>query len=165
MRVGHLSALGQEQPHDAFVGEPPVATDLAAFFHTGGTTGTPKLAAHTHANEVSDAWMIAVTSLLHDDAVVFAALPLFHVNALLVTVLAPLFRGLHVIWAGPEGYRDQALHSNFWKLIERFRIPDETYKYVFSIVSAAVIGENPRAFGFTFDNPLAGALAQYESSR
>ena len=81
VRVGHLSALAAEQPHDAFVGEAPSATDLAALFHTGGTTGTPKLAAHTHANEVSDAWMIAVNGLLHDDAVVFAALPLFHVNA------------------------------------------------------------------------------------
>jgi hypothetical protein len=44
---------------------------------------------------------------------------------------------------------------NFWKLQERYRLPDETYNYVFSIVSAAVIGENPRAFGFPFDNPLA----------
>ena len=33
--------------------------DLAALFHTGGTTGAPKLAAHTHANEVADAWMLA----------------------------------------------------------------------------------------------------------
>ena len=122
IRVGHLSALAAGQPHDAFVGEPPSAADLAALFHTGGTTGLPKLAAHTHANEVSDAWMIAVTGLLHDDAVIFAALPLFHVNALLVTVLGPLFRGLHVIWAGPQGYRDQALHSNFWKVVERYRV-------------------------------------------
>ncbi len=122
VRVGHLSALATEQPHDAFMGEPPSATDLAALFHTGGTTGTPKLAAHTHANEVSDAWMIAATSLLRDDAVVFAALPLFHVNALLVTVLAPLFRGLHVLWAGPQGYRDQALFSHFWKLVERYGV-------------------------------------------
>ena len=121
VRVGHLSALAAEQPHDAFVGETPTATDLAAVFHTGGTTGTPKLAAHTHANEVSDAWMIAVNSLLQD-AVVFAALPLFHVNALLVTVLAPLFRGLQVIWAGPLGYRDQALYSRFWKLVERYGV-------------------------------------------
>ena len=30
-----------------------------ALFHTGGTTGAPKLAAHTHANEVADAWMLA----------------------------------------------------------------------------------------------------------
>ena len=122
VRVGHLSALAAEQPHDAFVGEAPSAKDLAALFHTGGTTGTPKLAAHTHANEVSDAWMIAANSLLHDNAVVFAALPLFHVNALLVTVLAPLFRGLHVIWAGPQGYRDQALYSKFWKIVERYGV-------------------------------------------
>jgi len=122
VRVGHLSALAAEQPHDAFVGEAPAANDLAALFHTGGTTGTPKLAAHTHANEVCDAWMIAANGLLGDDAVVFAALPLFHVNALLVTVLAPLFRGLRVVWAGPQGYRDQALFSHFWKVVERYGV-------------------------------------------
>jgi membrane-bound lytic murein transglycosylase D len=45
---------------------------------------------------------------------------------------------------------------NFWKVLERHRdrVPDETYDYVFYIVAAAVIGENPRAFGFQFDNPL-----------
>ena len=37
----------------------------------------------------------------------------------------------------------------------REQIPQETYDYVFRIVAAAVIGENPRAFGFNFDNPLA----------
>ena len=36
----------------------------------------------------------------------FAALPLFHVNALVVTLLAPLFKGQRVVWAGPLGYRD-----------------------------------------------------------
>ena len=122
VRVDHLGALAGEQPHDAFAGEAPLPTDLAALFHTGGTTGTPKLAAHTHANEVSDAWMIAVSGLLRDDAVMFAALPLFHVNALLVTVLAPLFKGFQVVWAGPLGYRDQALYSRFWKLVERYGV-------------------------------------------
>jgi hypothetical protein len=45
---------------------------------------------------------------------------------------------------------------NFWKLIERYRerVPGETYDYVFNIVSAAVIGEDPRLFGLSFDNPL-----------
>ena len=48
---------------------------------------------------------------------------------------------------------------NFWKLLERYRdrVPKETYDYVLSIVSAAVIGENPRLFGFNFDDPLAFA--------
>ena len=36
----------------------------------------------------------------------FAALPLFHVNALVVTLLAPLLRGQQAVWAGPLGYRD-----------------------------------------------------------
>jgi len=46
---------------------------------------------------------------------------------------------------------------NFWKLLSNHkdRIPRETYDYVFYIISAAVIGENPRLFGFDFDNPLA----------
>ena len=46
---------------------------------------------------------------------------------------------------------------NFWKVLERHRdqVPKETYDYVLSIVSAAVIGENPKLFGFGFDNPLA----------
>ena len=122
VRVGHLSALAAEQPHDRFVGEPPSATDLAALFHTGGTTGTPKLAAHTHANEVTDAWMIAAIGVLDTESVVFAALPLFHVNALVVTLLAPLFKGQRVVWAGPLGYRDTQLFANFWKVVERYRI-------------------------------------------
>ena len=46
---------------------------------------------------------------------------------------------------------------NFWQLLAKHReqVPAQTYDYVFYIVSAAVIGENPRLFGFQFDNPLA----------
>jgi hypothetical protein len=45
---------------------------------------------------------------------------------------------------------------NFWKLLEKARekIPKETYDYVYYIFSAAVIGENPKLFGFDFENPL-----------
>jgi hypothetical protein len=55
----------------------------------------------------------------------------------------------------PANPRDR----NFWRLLTTYRdkIPQETYDYVFYIVSAAVIGENPRFFGFKFDNPLASA--------
>jgi fatty-acyl-CoA synthase len=122
VRVGYLSAVAAEQPPDRFVGVPPSATDLAALFHTGGTTGTPKLAAHTHANEVTDAWMIAAIGVLDSESVLFAALPLFHVNALVVTLLAPLLKGQRVVWAGPLGYRDTGLFASFWKVVERHRI-------------------------------------------
>ncbi|MGW5746575.1 acyl-CoA synthetase [Amycolatopsis sp. NPDC003861] len=122
VRIGYLAELSPTMDSSGFAGEPPVASDLAALFHTGGTTGAPKLAAHTHANEVADAWMIAANSLLDPGSVVFAALPLFHVNALVVTLLAPLFKGQHAVWAGPLGYREPALYGEFWKIVEHHRI-------------------------------------------
>lgn len=120
--VAYLSATAAAQPSDRFLGPEPEAGDIAALFHTGGTTGIPKLAAHTHRNEVTDAWMIALTSLLSEGSVVLAGLPLFHVNAVHVTLLAPLLRGLHGVWAGPLGYRDPALFANFWRIVEHYRV-------------------------------------------
>jgi membrane-bound lytic murein transglycosylase D len=51
---------------------------------------------------------------------------------------------------------------NFWQLLSKHRdqIPRETYDYVFYIFSAAVIGENPRLFGFDLDNPLLHIQAE-----
>ena len=56
----------------------------------------------------------------------------------------------------PENPRDR----NFWNLLEKSKdkIPKETYNYVFYIFSAAVIGENPKLFGFNFENPLKAPL-------
>ncbi|MEV0464916.1 acyl-CoA synthetase [Nocardia tengchongensis] len=122
VRVGYLEELAVQQDSTRFVGASPAGSDLAALFHTGGTTGVPKLAAHRHSGEVANAWMIAANSLLDEDAVVFAALPLFHVNALVVTLLAPLFRGQSVVWAGPLGYRDFSLYAEFWKIVAHYRI-------------------------------------------
>ncbi|MFE2878458.1 acyl-CoA synthetase [Streptomyces roseus] len=120
--IAYLADLARAEDASAFAGEPPRRGDLAAFFHTGGTTGTPKLAAHTHEGEVANAWMIAADSMLDGDAVIFAALPLFHVNALVVTLLAPLFKGRQVVWAGPLGYREPALYGEFWSIVEHYGI-------------------------------------------
>jgi pSer/pThr/pTyr-binding forkhead associated (FHA) protein/low affinity Fe/Cu permease len=50
----------------------------------------------------------------------------------------------------PENPRER----NFWRLLKTNKIPDQTHDYVFYIFSAAVIGENPKLFGFEFENPL-----------
>ena len=50
---------------------------------------------------------------------------------------------------------DGPAERNFWHLLETQMIPDETYTYVLSIFSAAVIGENPTLFGFDLEPPLA----------
>lgn len=122
IRIGYLDDLAAEQDSFGFAGQLPTASDLSALFHTGGTTGIPKLAAHRHVGEVANAWMIAANSLLDEDAVVFAALPLFHVNALVVTLLAPMFKGQQVVWAGPLGYRDFALYGEFWNIVAHYEI-------------------------------------------
>ena len=49
---------------------------------------------------------------------------------------------------------------NFWQLLKRFKVPKETYDYVFFIVAAAVIGENPQLFGFDFPAPFPRARPQ-----
>lgn len=59
----------------------------------------------------------------------------------------------------PDNPRDK----NFWKFIQQYQIPKETYDYVFYIFSAAVIGEDPSYFGFKFKSPLSlGAVKQKE---
>jgi len=63
-------------------------------------------------------------------------------------------RVIDLIRRMPENPRER----NFWKLLEKYKIPDETYNYVFYIFSAAVIGENPKLFGFNFDNPLVESV-------
>jgi fatty-acyl-CoA synthase len=100
----------------------PEAGDLAAFVHTGGTTGAPKVAAHTHANQLACAQGIALCSGLAPGEGVLGGLPLFHVNALIVTGIAPMFSGTRVVWPGPAGYRDKALYARFWQIIEHYRI-------------------------------------------
>ncbi|KUN30274.1 acyl-CoA synthetase [Streptomyces antibioticus] len=140
--VTYLADAAADHPRDRFLGEPPTAADLASFFHTGGTTGAPKLAAHSHANEIADAWTIAANSLLDEDAVVFAALPLFHVNALVVTLFAPLFRGQRVVWAGPLGYRDIALYGEFWRIVEHYRIATmSAVPTVYAVLATVLVGE------------------------
>lgn len=67
--------------------------DIASYFHTGGTTGTPKLAPHTHFNEVAMAEIIGLHGRYVPDDVLLCGLPLFHVNGVMVTGLAAFHRG------------------------------------------------------------------------
>ncbi len=98
--------------------------DIASYFHTGGTTGQPKLAAHTHSNEVFDAWAM----MLHlgdgegRGKNFFCALPLFHVNGVFVTGLGPWSIGATVTLGPPQGYRTVGLLANFWRIVEHYKL-------------------------------------------
>jgi pSer/pThr/pTyr-binding forkhead associated (FHA) protein len=59
------------------------------------------------------------------------------------------------ILAMKENPRDR----NFWALLAQSDIPKETRDYVFLIFAAAVIGEDPKLFGFDFEQPLGTSVA------
>ena len=121
--VAYLNEMIAGQPAGRLAGaDLPEAADLAAFVHTGGTTGAPKIAAHTHANQLACGRGIAQCSGLAPGEAMLGGLPLFHVNALIVTGIAPMFSGARVVWPGPAGYRDKALYARFWQIIEHYRV-------------------------------------------
>ena len=123
LTVAYLDEVIAGQPADHLAGaDLPKAGDLAAFVHTGGTTGAPKVAAHTHANQLACGRGIAECSGLAPGEAMLGGLPLFHVNALIVTGIAPMFGGARVVWPGPAGYRDKTLYTRFWKIIEHYQI-------------------------------------------
>lgn len=95
--------------------------DMASIFHTGGTTGTPKLAPHTHFNEISMALMMKLHGLLQRGDAILSGLPLFHVNGTTVTGSYPFSIGAHVVILGPQGYRDPSVIKNFYKIVERYK--------------------------------------------
>ena len=95
--------------------------DIASMYHTGGTTGTPKLAPHTHLNEAIMASMMAQGSEFYTGEVTLCGLPLFHVNGTTVTGSFPFSIGAQVVILSPRGYRDPAVMKNFYKIVEHYR--------------------------------------------
>ncbi len=100
------------------------ANDYSSFFCTGGTTGTPKIAMRRHRNEVANAWSAAqfLGNGVGLGKNIFCGLPLFHVNAVLVTGLLPFSKGAHVILGTPQGYRGDGVVKRFWEIVEYHKI-------------------------------------------
>lgn len=94
---------------------------VAAYFHTGGTTGMPKVAQHKYSGIVYNAWLGARLLFTEKD-VQICPLPMFHVFAAIVSLGASLGSGAHVVFPTPQGYRGEGVFDNFWKLIERHKV-------------------------------------------
>lgn len=96
--------------------------ESATLFHTGGTTGMPKLARHTHGNEVYNAWAQGVTMDVVPQEVRLCGLPLFHVNGAIANGLMPFSRGATVVLPTAAGYRNPAVVRNIWKIVEHYHV-------------------------------------------
>jgi long-chain acyl-CoA synthetase len=71
--------------------------DTAALIYTSGTTGMPKGVVLTHRNYLANAHMLVRAQTVSQEDRFFCVLPLFHVNAQVVTILTPLMAGASVV--------------------------------------------------------------------
>ena len=94
------------------------SSDIAAYFHTGGTTGTPKLARHSHGAQVFTAWANATMQGFRSSDVTINGYPLFHVAGVLPGALCSLAIGMHVIIPTAALFRNREVVKNYWRLAE-----------------------------------------------
>lgn len=94
---------------------------VAAYFHTGGTTGMPKVAQHKYSGMAYNGWL-GSTLLFTEEDNIMCPLPMFHVFAVHVIMMSALHSGAHVVFPTPAGYRGDGVFDNFWKLCERWKI-------------------------------------------
>mgnify|MGYP000845548637 FL=1 len=95
--------------------------DLAAYFHTGGTTGVPKLVAHTHRSQLVAAFGGASMCGYTSDDVLTATFPLFHVAGTIIAGLSGFMAGLELLIMSPSGLRNPTVIEGFWRLAAKHK--------------------------------------------
>ena len=126
---------------------------VAAYFHTGGTTGMPKVAQHKVSGMVYNGWLGA-TLLFKPDDVVLCPLPLFHVFACYPILMSMIGSGAHVVFPTPQGYRGEGVFDNLWKLIERYKV---TYLITVPTALAALMQRPVNADISSLKNAFSGS--------
>jgi fatty-acyl-CoA synthase len=107
---------------DSLEFEPSTDRDaICALFHTGGTTGRPKLVRLTHGNQIHAAWAFAQVHGLDELDAAVNGFPLFHVGGTMTLGLSILAAGGHVIIPSPYSLRSPDAIRDYWHTVERFR--------------------------------------------
>ncbi|MDO5706381.1 MAG: acyl-CoA synthetase, partial [Paracoccus sp. (in: a-proteobacteria)] len=120
-QVIDFEAAASGQRHDRLTFEDIQQDRVAAYFHTGGTTGMPKVAQHKYSGMIYNGWLGG--ALLFDETdVLICPLPLFHVFAAYPILMSCIASGAHMVMPTPAGYRGEGVFDNFWKLVERWQV-------------------------------------------
>jgi len=93
---------------------------ICALFHTGGTTGRPKLVRLTHGNQIHAAFGFAQVFGYDEREIVINGFPFFHVGGTMTVGLSVLAAGGHIVVPSPYGLRPPAVIDAYWSLVERF---------------------------------------------
>ncbi|MEA2949609.1 MAG: fatty-acyl-CoA synthase [Alphaproteobacteria bacterium] len=118
-----LDTLAARQPADRLLFERKVAPDdIAAYVHSGGTTGSPKLVQLTHRGFAYKCWANAVVMAHTSDDVIFADYPMFHIAGIFARGYFAIAHGMSIVIPTPLGARDKRFIENYWKFVARFGI-------------------------------------------
>jgi long-chain acyl-CoA synthetase len=109
--------------------------DHALLMYTSGTTGKPKGVVLTHRNIVSGGLFTAKAHALGAEDRVLCSLPLYHINAQIVTAVGPLAYGGSVVM--PHRFSV----SSFWELLAKYRCT--WFNVVPTIISFLAAGTDP----------------------
>ena len=138
----HAELMAQPDDHLGF-GEPGCDNDVAAYFHTGGTTGAPRLVTHTHRSQLVAALGGVVLGDMRPTDTLTATLPLFHVGGTIFCALSAFMAGTGLLIMSPGGLRNPAMVQGFWRLSSQY--------------GATLVGAVPTAMGAVLESPLDGA--------
>ncbi|MET0312620.1 MAG: AMP-binding protein [Burkholderiaceae bacterium] len=159
--------LAQQPPEPVF--DPQLSPGrIAACFHTGGTTGAPKLAQHTHGNEAHTSWFAPRFYGFDETTVEINGFPLFHVAGAFVYGLALLSAGGTQVLPTLTGMRNAAFVKNYWKFCEREKVTALACvpTILATLVNLPVDADiSSVAVAYTGGSPLPSELAaQFEKS-
>lgn len=119
---GCFEDLAENENGDRLDFDPPMPDAVAACFHTGGTTGAPKLALHTHRNQAFVARSAALMYDLRPDDVLINGFPLFHVAGAFVYGLSVLSGGGTLLIPTRLGMRNRSFVGSIWKHVAEHRV-------------------------------------------
>ena len=93
----------------------PKADDIAILMYTSGTTGKPKGVLLSHKNVLAGGRNTAIAHNLNENDIAMCVLPLFHINAQMVSVMGALYSGGQLVVA------PKFSASKFWHDIAEFK--------------------------------------------
>lgn len=122
-KVLQWSKAMADQPKDRLTFDiPPGGKDrICAYFHTGGTTGDPKLAQHTVGGILYQAHAVN-DGVFGEKDTILCCLPLFHCFGAYVMGAAAPLNGGRLVLMTPAGFRGEGVIDNFWKLVEKYKV-------------------------------------------
>ncbi|MFT6558642.1 acyl-CoA synthetase [Sneathiella sp.] len=115
-------ALSRQPADHVHQKEPGQLDDIVGYYHTGGTTGVPKLAPHTNRMQLIQMASTGFLMGVSEQDVMVAGLPLFHISGSIVSGLVPLMAGGTLVIPSPLGFRDPLVIGNYWRIVDKYRV-------------------------------------------